>query len=213
MPDIDQNAIQKLFQMGQRSPADLERPVPQLGSVTQLADPALLAKFEALVKEIIKEDDGEVALLGVTVLKKLLKEYPQLKQESMKIYEKYFELISLLKLVNLSAQGGMPEIKELVANHLLDALQAGVNIQKEFDGVLDAYDDMLLEGQVAYELGQAMVSCVNRIGQHPLLIGRQKRQAPPTIGNWLIDYRSAVAADKGGSYEQITYMNQSENAR
>ncbi|MBI2356217.1 MAG: hypothetical protein HYV13_03380 [Candidatus Doudnabacteria bacterium] len=213
MAELDHNLIQKLFRMGERFQADLERPVPVLTNLSQLSEQATVVQFENLVKEIITRDDGETALLGVTILTHLLKEHPQLKIDYPQVYARYEKLIGLLKFINLSAQAGLPEIKQIIADRLLDAIEAGIKVTAKLDFVLDVYDDFLLEGTIAYELGKAMLVCGSRLGQQPLVLSKTKRQVPPTLGNWLIDYRSAVAADKGGSYEQITYMNQSENAR
>ncbi|MBI4049338.1 MAG: hypothetical protein HY395_00775 [Candidatus Doudnabacteria bacterium] len=213
MPELDLNSIKTLFRMGEETQADLERSVPVFVTPSQIADPEIFSKFESLVKDIIDRDDGEVALLGIKVIGQFLKQYSQLRSDNPQVYSRYVRMIALLKFINLSSNRGLPEIKELISNYLLDALRAGIKVHEKFDWVLDVYDDVLMGGEVAYELGKAMLTCNNRIGQQPLLFTKSKRQASPTIGNWLIDYRSMIAADKGGAFEQISYLKQNENAR
>lgn len=212
MPELDQNLIRKLFHMGERCPADFERPAPEFKNVTQLSDPAIFDQFEKLVKEIIKEDDQEVALLGSRVLKDLLKQYPQLRQSSPELFGRYLVLLALLRFINLSVPG-LPEISELIRNHLVDALRAGIPVVRKFEDVLDSYDDVLLGGEISALLGKALVDSNIRIGREQLILGKEKRTAAPTLGNWLIDYRIMIGADRGGAMERITYLNQSENVR
>ncbi len=218
MPELDQSLIKKLFHLGERTAVDLENPVPALGEPAQLADLAILQKFETLVQKIIEKDDGELALLGRRVLEDiLLPEYPQLKQEQPEIYERYERLIVLLKFINLVTRG-IPQISELIEQHIIDALQAGIPVKNKFEEVLEDYDDMLLGGTIAQALANALSKSTQPLGQAPIALKGENRPVRPTVANFLTDYFQATLPPPGrmqrvGAVERITYLNQSPNVR
>lgn len=219
MPDLDYNLIKKLFHLGEQVPADFENPVPNITDAKQLADPAMLQQFETLVKKIIEKDDQEVALLGRRVIEDmLLPQYPQLQNEAPEIYDHYQRLIILLKFINLVVRG-MPEITSLIEKHLIAALQAGIPIKKRLQEILNVYDDTLLSGTISESLTNALSNSSEKLGTTPLLLKGKNQPVPPTLANWLLDYRISTLQPVGGgeqiatAFDRVTYITRSPNVK
>src|ERR1039458_2437123 len=73
---------------------------------------------------------------------------PQMRQQTPQIYQRYQKLIALLKFMNLVVYG-LRDIDKIVQEHLVSAIQAGINVKEKFQRVLDDFDDVLMAGQIA----------------------------------------------------------------
>ena len=217
MSEIDQKLIQKFFHLGERTLADMENPVPNLTDAGQLSDPAMLAQFEAVVKKLVEMDDGETALLGRRLLEDiLLPQAPQL-QDAREIYERYQKLIIILKFINLSVRG-LPEIQNLISQHLLLAMRVSVPVKAKFQRVLEVYDDIMMDGTIAEALGKTIQTATEKLGTETLKLRSSDKRLPPALGNWVSDYFQSVLLPTGrekipGSVDRISYVNQSLNVR
>lgn len=193
---------------------DLAIPVPLLTDLSQFLDPNIIGQFEAIIKKIIENDNCETALLGCEFLEKNI--LPELLKQSgeLEIVERYRNMVYILKFMNLSVYG-LTQIQELVKDHLLVALNAGVPIKDKFQRVLDIYDDFLLEGQIAETLANAMLSCKEKIGDFPLLT-KDGKSTIPSAGDWLkqyLEFSVSSSEHKTGTLERIQFIKTEKNAQ
>jgi len=205
------SALKQVSQMDNYTQAQLRESV----SGVNLNDAKTLEQFTRLVQELIDNNDARLALVARYVLEDVLLEQSQKTiRQSPEIYGKYLDLIALLKFMNLSIRG-MGEITQLVQDHLVAAFGAGIPIKEKFQEVLDAFDDFLMEGQIAESLAKAMGACEEIIGGSALLKDANKK-TPQTLGNWLTDYIQfslSGAEHVTGSLERIQYFKSNPNAK
>ena len=208
--------ITQLFHLGERTKLDMSRPVPQINDASQLADIKILHEFERIVKEIIRSDDGEVALLGRRVLEDIvLPQYPKIRNANPQAYDRYQKLISILKFLNLVIYG-LKDIDKIVKETLVSALLVGIPVKQKFQRVLDDFDDLLMEGEIAESLANAMMICEEKLGHEVLFLKDEKKSVSQTAGNWLKDYIqfSLVGAERAtGSLERTEYFRNNLNVK
>lgn len=206
--------VVKFFHFDNRTITDSTRPVPEMDSINQLDDPNILAFFETSVKEILDTDDGEIALLGRRVISDiLLPQFPNIRQHPSEAYVKLQKMADLLKFVNLSIYP-MQEIIALIKSSFLDVLKTKLPVIKKLQNVLDANNDIYLEGAVAEALANAVQACEQKVGDS-LLLTVEAKEVIPALGNWLTDYIQFSLSHgerSTGSLARIEYLKINKNA-
>ncbi len=206
--------LKLFFHKNERLDSDLSRPVPQIFDVAQILDVRIVEQFERMTKESINTGDGETALLGRRLLEDiLLPQIPPIQLQKSSLYFRYQKIIAMLRFMNLSVYG-MPIITKTIRENFLTALEAEIDIKDQFQFILDIYDDILLEGHIAEELGSAVLDCEEKLGNEALM-GDNNKAIPQTVGNWLklyIQFGLSGPEHKTGSLSRIQFFRANPSA-
>ncbi len=218
------NKIKSLFQLADEHNYPIGEILASLASITDVQS-LLTADFVQAVVPVaeraVKTDDEEVAMLARVVLEDILTpRYLGLAADDHGLFQHVQELVRQLKFVTLHARP-MPEIQQLLREQVIAAFRAGIDVHNELQEVLEVYDDLIMEGSIAKQLGQALAESKEKLADVTLVPQGEQRPVAPTLGNWLLDYlrfggpRIAQTPDKisAASLERARYFSQSPNGR
>ena len=171
--------------------------------------------FEMLLNYIFQDicDSRDVfrakqRFIGLT---ELLQADPAFVETSPELFQKYLNLIIVLKLTALPLLDTQ-EVRKFFLETLLTSMQTAEVSVKEMTG---SY--LLWEGSAKNNISAVVDSVAENkelIGNTSLKIIGEDHDFSPIVKNWILDYNKSTAeVSKRGAMERITYFNQNVNVK
>ena len=182
---------------------ELSDPIP----LNQLLKSDTMVLIQNMTTEIIRLNNISDAL----ELIRRLQMVPSVRLSDADAYNFYDGLIGLLKFVSLTACKRR-ELRSLLNQSLVQALEAGVEVSANLDSFINLYEEGLgTDKEMRRELLYALETNRETLGNSMIEVS-QNGKMEPIVQNWLKSYNLSQSLNVArGRFNQINFLNSGRN--
>lgn len=136
---------------------------------------------------------------------------PALQIENPELYEKYQQILNILKFIALITLD-RNSLMKLMQFHALDAFINNLDLNDRFTGRMYLYPDTAWQDE-ANQIIEALKQNKQMLGAQSITLRGENTSAAPFISNWISEYDRGFGPEKHSVLEQRQFLIQNPNAK